>query len=281
MKAVADTLGVARSNLVEQAKRGGSRPRPHYRKAGDAELLARIRPLVDARPSYGYRRITALLNHQAADAEGLDRANHKRVYRVMKRAGLLLAPHTGRDRQRPHDGEVATTASNRRWAADVFEIPCWNGDAVRVAFAIDTHDREVLAWTASPRGIGGIAMRDLMLLAVERRIGSLAAPQPVEWLADNGSCFTAHATVAFAHAIGLVPCFTPVRSPESNGIAEAFVKTFKRDYVRLNPRFDAAAVMAALDAWFEDYNEMHPHRALGMRSPRQFFRAHQPAACPV
>ena len=99
MKAVADTLGVARSNLVERAKRGGSRPRPPYRKAGDAELLARMRPLVDARPSYGYRRITALLNRQA-DAEGQARANHKRVYRVMKRAGMLLAPHTGRGRQR-------------------------------------------------------------------------------------------------------------------------------------------------------------------------------------
>jgi hypothetical protein len=44
----------------------------------------------------------------------------------------------------------------------VFEIPCWNGDAVRVAFAIDSHDREVLDWTASPRGIGGIGVRDLM-----------------------------------------------------------------------------------------------------------------------
>jgi hypothetical protein len=54
------------------------------------------------------------------------------------------------------------------------------------------------------------------------------------------------------------------------------VKTFKRDYVRLNPRSDAPTVMAALDRWFEDYNEMHPHRALGMRSPRQFLRAHQP-----
>jgi putative transposase len=40
--------------------------------------------------------------------------------------------------------------------------------------------------------------------------------------------------------IGLVPCFTPVCSPESNGIAEAFVKTLKRDYVRLNARPDAA-----------------------------------------
>jgi putative transposase len=43
MKVVADTLGVACSNLVEQTKRGGRRPRPPYRNAGDAELLARIR----------------------------------------------------------------------------------------------------------------------------------------------------------------------------------------------------------------------------------------------
>jgi transposase InsO family protein len=59
------------------------------------------------------------------------------------------------------------------------------------------------------------------------------------------------------------------------------VKTFKRDYVRLSARPDATALLAELDRWFEDYNEMHPHHALGMRSPRQFTRAHQPAACPV
>ena len=59
------------------------------------------------------------------------------------------------------------------------------------------------------------------------------------------------------------------------------MKTFKRDYARLYPRPDAAAVMAQLDPWFEDYNAMHLHRALGMHSPRQFIRAHQPATCPV
>jgi hypothetical protein len=75
MTAAATTLGVARSNLVARAKRGGSRPRLQYRKAGDAELLARIRLLIDARPSYGYRRVTGLLNRQA-EAEGLAQVNH-------------------------------------------------------------------------------------------------------------------------------------------------------------------------------------------------------------
>jgi transposase InsO family protein len=59
------------------------------------------------------------------------------------------------------------------------------------------------------------------------------------------------------------------------------VKTFKRAYVLLHRGPAAATVMAALDSWFEDYHEMQAHRALGLRSPRQFRRACQPPACPV
>ncbi len=49
-------------------------------------------------------------------------------------------------------------------------------------------------------------------------------------LSDNGSCYRAHDTIDFADRLGLVPCFTPVRSR----MAEAFVKTFKRDYEALH-----------------------------------------------
>ena len=61
-------------------------------------------------------------------------------------------------------------------------------------------------------------------------------------------------------------------SPESNGIAEAFVKTFKRDYARLSILPDAETVIALLPAWFEDYNEVHPHSGLKFLSPREFLR---------
>jgi hypothetical protein len=56
VKVVADTLGVARSNLVEQV-RGSSKRRGRYQRQGDDELMAAIRQLTDARPTYGYRRI--------------------------------------------------------------------------------------------------------------------------------------------------------------------------------------------------------------------------------
>jgi hypothetical protein len=51
--------------------------------------------------------------------------------------------------------------------------------------------------------------------------------------------------------LGLNLCFTPVRSPESSGIAEAFVKTFKRDYARLSILPDAPTVIMLLLTWFE------------------------------
>jgi putative transposase len=55
-------------------------------------------------------------------------------------------------------------------------------------------------------------------------------------------------------------------------IAEAFVKTFKRDYARLSILPDAETVIALLTAWFEDYNEVHPHSGLKFLSPREFLR---------
>ena len=91
-------------------------------------------------------------------------------------------------------------------------------------------------------------------------------------LSVNGSAYIAKDTLDTATALGLQLCFTPVRSPESNGIAEAFVKTFKRDYARLSILPDAATVIALLPAWFEDYNEVHPHSGLKFLSPREFLR---------
>ena len=55
-------------------------------------------------------------------------------------------------------------------------------------------------------------------------------------------------------------------------MAEAFVKTFKRDYVDRMDRCDALTVMRQLRSAFERYNEVHPHSALKMLSPRMFRR---------
>ena len=280
MRRVAEVLEVSRSRLHERLRQG-SKPRVRYQKAEDAELLESVRRLVDERPTYGYRRIGALLNRERT-AAGLSRLNHKRMYRLMAQNGLLLQRYTGKPPGRAHDGQIITIRPNLRWTSDGFEIACWNGQVVRVAFALDTCDREVIAWCASTGGISGEMIRDLMLEAVEKRFGRCVTPQPIQWLSDNGSCYRAYETIEFAVRLGLVPCFKPVRSPQSNGMAEAFVKGFKRDYVYVHDRPDAATVLSQLSNWFEDYNEVHPHKALRLKSPREFIRSYlQPAACPA
>ncbi len=72
----------------------------------------------------------------------------------------------------------------------------------------------------------------------------------MQWLSDNGPQYTATATVLYAHELGLVPITTPAYSPESNGLAEAFVGTFKRDYLGDADLRDAepGAALGARDA---------------------------------
>ena len=100
---------------------------------------------------------------------GQPRLNHKRIYRLMAQNGMLLQRYTGKPPGRAHDGKIVTIRPNLRWTSDGFEIPCWDGQVVRVAFALDTCDREAMAWCASAGGISGEMIRDLMLESVERR----------------------------------------------------------------------------------------------------------------
>jgi putative transposase len=245
-------------------------PRRGRPPAPDAELLAAIQALVADLPTYGYRRVHALLRRQA-EREGRPAPNVKRVYRVMKVRGLLLQRHAGGAETRRHEGRVAVDVRNTRWCSDGLEIAAENGERVRVAFALDCCDREAMSFVATTGGITGEDVRDLMVAAVEHRFGRVnRLPGPIEWLTDNGSCYLARETRRFAREIGLVPKTTPLESPQSNGMAEAFVRTLKRDYVRVSPIPDARSVLRQLPRWLAHYNELHPHRSLRYRSPREF-----------
>ena len=69
--------------------------------------------------------------------------------------------------------------SNLRWCSDLLELLCWNREAVRIAFAIDTYDREVIAWRAVVGiGISRSEVRYLMLETVEKHFVALPAPTP-------------------------------------------------------------------------------------------------------
>lgn len=285
MKTVCRTMGLARSHVRDLLARGvdWTDGRTHRTPQGDDELLAELREQIAQLPSYGYRRACALVNRQRV-ARGDGRVNAKRVYRVMAQAGLLL-PKAPRRRQltRTHEGRVAVARSDLRWCSDGFEVKCDSGQTVTATFAKDCCDREVLAWRAwEGKGLPGEPVREMLIEAVERRFGSVEAVpagHKLEFLSDNGGAYIAADTRALARSLGLQPVNTPVCSPQSNGMAESFVNTFKRDYVARMDLRDAQTVMAQLPTAFEHFNEVHPHSSLKMRSPREFRRQQAAQVC--
>ncbi len=261
MAAVCRTLQVSRST----AYRSTQERRRFYRRAEDAAVLEEIRTITRRKDSYGYRRVTARVNRLFKR-----RYNEKRIRRVMRMHDLQIPPKVRRRTGRAHTGRIATEQSNVRWSSDVLEIACWNGEIVQVGFALDCCDREALAWVAASRDLRGEDIRLLMSRAVQRRFEAGRSETSIQWLSDNGSIYTALETIVHAERLGLVAVTTPARSPQSNGMSEAFVNTLRRDYIESAELWRAQSVMEQMEEWFRDYNEHAPHSALGMKSPLEY-----------
>jgi len=112
--------------------------------------------------------------------------------------------------------DVEAANPNQRWCSDVFLIPCWSGEVISVAFAIDCHDREVSGLRRVAAAADGRRQSHADGPTLWARFGeaTLKAPHAVQWLSDNGPQYTATATVLYAHELGLVPVTTPAYSPQ-------------------------------------------------------------------
>lgn len=185
--------------------------------------------------------------------------------------GLVL-PKSMKSRDHQGTGKVMTLHSNTRWCSDCFEIKCFNGEKVFVAFVLDTHDRELVGYVGKSEPIQKKDIQALMLLTVEKRFTETKAPREIQFLTDRGSIYRSEETIQFGRSLGLKSCFTMAYSPESNGMAESLVKTLKRDYVYTNDCYSAESVLEMLPGWISDYNEVAPHSALGMMSPMEYIR---------
>jgi len=260
---------------VAAACRALDKPRSwyYYRRRGGVhpvrrpEIEGAIRELLGGNPaSYGYRRIHALLRRRGLVC------NPKTVWRVMQRKGWLS---TSRQRvvrsTRRHQGQVQVAEPNLRWASDITSIRAWDGQKGRLAVMIDCADRMVLAWRFA-KHITAEDLAEMLREALFRRFGEARVrAQGIEFLSDNGPEYTSHRFQPLVRALGLIPCHTPLRSPESNGLAEAFFGSFKRDYVYQACLETMEVIERQLSGWIEHYNHQAPHSALGMQAPAEFY----------
>ena len=241
----------------------------------DDSLQEEIQEALVRHPSFGYKRLTAVINRKRQKTNQ-PRVNAKRVYRVAKQRHLLLVSKPSLPGySKEHNGQVSVDASNKRWCSDGLEFKCFNGEHVSMTFVLDCCDREVISFVAKKgRGLPAWMAQEQILLAVNRRFGSVnQVPTPLQLLTDNGSAYTSQKTRHLLKALGIEDCKTAVGSPQSNGMAESFVKTLKRDYLPFIDLESAETALSSLPGVIKLYNEEHPHSALGDLSPMEFRKA--------
>jgi putative transposase len=223
--------------------------------------------LLERPATYGYRRIHGMLKRQGV------KADPKTVLGIMRRRGWLSSMRTKALRSaRLHDGQVSVSEPNKRWATDITSIKAWNGEKGRLAVIVDCADRSVLTWRWGKRMLSE-DLQEMVREAVFRRLGvEREKARGLEFLSDNGPEFACKKLRSVLVGFGIVPCRTPRRSPESNGLVERFFGTFKRDYVYQGELESLDEIGRKLPGWIQDYNEVAPHSALKMKAPAQFYR---------
>ena len=257
-------LGVSRSSLECRRTRMGRRSSDER----DA-LTARIHELIQQHPTYGYRRIWALLRF----GEGLQ-INKKAVYRRMKANGWMVHQRMPMAKPRVRSSRSIASRSDERWATDVTHVPAGRDGWGHLAVVIDCHDREIIGWEFALRSRAKEAERALEAACL-RRFGTLRpeGPKPV-LRSDNGLIFQSSKFRAACRDYGITQEYITPYTPEQNGLVERFFRSLKEECTWQNRYASFEEAQRSIARWIRWYNHERPHSSLGYKSPRHY-RSHQ------
>jgi hypothetical protein len=189
----------------------------------DEVLAGRLQRLIELYPTFGYRRLWALLRF----GEGL-RVNRKAVYRILKVKGWFVHQRVATPRPRVQGRRSHAQRSDERWAMDVTHVPCGADGWGHLTAVIDCHDREVNGFEFALRGRAKEAERALEEACLAR-FGTLRPPGPTPVVrSDNGLIFKAGVFVPPAAIIVCVRNSLRLIHPSRTVSSNAFFAASKK-----------------------------------------------------
>ena len=245
-------LGVPRRTMYYRC-----RPR---RRPLDEVLVSRVREIIEEFPTYGYRRIAAVLGE-----------NRKVIQRVLQVKGWQVRKRPRGHRPRARGLPSMADRPDRHWATDLAMVWCGRDRWCHLALVIDSGSREILGWRLSGRGNAKTAEAALEE-ALVNRFGYLGIiPGPITLRSDNGLVFTSKRYTATVKAYGLRQEFITPYTPEQNGVIERFIRSLKEECIWQH-RFESLAnAYSTIGQWLRYYNTQRPHQALGYKTPREVY----------
>ncbi len=239
--------------------------RPRTPPPPDPEVRAAALDVALERPSFGYRRVTAMVRRRLRRP-----VNEKAVRRILREERLQLEPCVvPRQRVRKHPGRQLTDAPDMAWQVDMKWVWCGRDGWAYLQSVVDCCTSEWLGYVLSPR-CGAREAKALLDRVVQERFPDTCKAPGTRLRADNGPAYRADAFRAHARALGLDLEFIQVRTPEDNGVIESLHAGIDRDYLNVLV-FDTFAEAEAFLAWaFVDYNTVKPMQRLRWRTPREY-----------
>lgn len=262
-------LGVSRGGYYAWQNRP-----PSERKRVNDVLMESIRDVYEhSRRTYGSPRVHAELR-----ARG-QRVNHKRVERLMRRAGIRA-----RQRKRSktttnsqHDYPVAPNVLNRqftaerpdeKWLADITYIATAEG-WLYLAVVLDVFTRQIVGWAMDQ-----VMNQNLVINALSMALLRRHPSAELLHHSDRGSQYAAHGYQDLLATYGITVSMSGSGNCYDNAMMESFFATLKAECVTsVYPSRTAAraSIFEYLEVW---YNRQRRHSALAYVSPLAFEKAY-------
>jgi transposase InsO family protein len=242
------------------------RPGPHP-KVSDEQLLEYIQADLARTPftGEGHRKVWARLRV----LDGV-RVARKRVLRVM-RENNLLSPH-----RRPigdaklHDGTITTDAPNVMWGTDGARVETVEDGWCWIFVAVEHFNTECVGHHVCKVGDRFAALQPLSMGVLEH-FGSVGADtaRGLSVRFDHGTQYTSDHFLNQLRFWGVTPSFAFVGEPQTNGVAERFIRTLKEQVIHGRVHRNLDELRAAVAAFVRRYNAEWLVEKLGFQSPQQ------------
>ena len=180
IRKICRVLGVSRSGSTRHSSKRGA----ECGRNRNLELSDRILELIKRHPTYGYRRVWALLRF----SDGII-VTKRTVHRIITANGWQVRHRKVIARPRIQTRRSQAIMTNTRWATDMTHIPCGVDGWGHLVAVIDCCDRELIGFEFALRGRAREAERALENACI-KRFGTLRPNKAMPVIrSDNGLVF--------------------------------------------------------------------------------------------
>lgn len=231
----------------------------------DEELVVRIKADLEASPFHGegHRKVWARLRVQ----QNL-RVSRHRVLRLMREQHLLSPFRAPKGDPKLHDGHITTQQPNEMWGTDGSKILTVEDGYVWLFVAVEHWNTECVGWHVSKSGSRFEALEPVAM-GVNRIFGTTGSDvaRGLSLRMDHGTQYLSDHFVHQVRFWGIQPSYAFVREPETNGVAERFIRTVKEQAIYGRIFRTVEEVRAAVAIFVENYNRAWPVQKLGYPQP--------------